>query len=309
MRIGILTDSADKLPALRACVTGAGHKVAVTGCGLLQRPSAQVDAWVVDASLNLSTAGDFDDWLLDAGVPVFFSDDCSTPGSPEHQAWLRRLTEKLRRLDGALELQRVRPARYIWLLGASTGGPSAVRDFMAQVPIGLDVAFIYAQHIDVGQNRVLAKMLASAGAYRVCTAAEGMVVEPDSLILLDADRQVELQENGTLSFTGGTWAGTYAPSIDQLGNNLAHTWGSHAGLLVFSGMGDDGASASRLLHRRGGQVWVQAPESCIIPSMPDSVLAATQVHRCAPPIALGQAFAESLTTRQMHNERTQHQGS
>ena len=36
----------------------------------------------------------------------------------------------------------------VWLLGASTGGLPAVKQFLSAIPVSKEIAFIYVQHID-----------------------------------------------------------------------------------------------------------------------------------------------------------------
>jgi chemosensory pili system protein ChpB (putative protein-glutamate methylesterase) len=298
LQIGVLADSAGKVSYLTASVTRAGHRVLVSS-QLNNIPQAEVDAWLVDVALEQDETNSqlVEQFLESSTVPVIVCDSSEhRAGSDEHSAWLRRTVDKLQRLGGEFNLQQVSRARNLWVLAASTGGPAAVKAFLSQVPAGLDLAFIYVQHIDEGYTPTLIKMMAEAGAFRVELARQGAVVEPGVMIVVSARTSVELLENGTLMPSDRPWGGCYAPSVDELAANVARVYRQAAGMIVFSGMGDDGAAASRLIRQQGGQVWAQTPASCVSSSMPDAALAAGCVDFTGTPEELADALAERWST-------------
>ena len=73
------------------------------------------------------------------------------------------------------------------------------------------------------------------------------------------------------------WSGHYAPSIDQLAARLALVYKRNCGVIIFTGMGDDGAKGCQTIKDRGGLVWVQKPEGCTAPAMPTAVLSSSKV--------------------------------
>jgi len=75
----------------------------------------------------------------------------------------------------------------------------------------------------------------------------------------------------------------YDPSIDRTLEAVAERWGPRAGAILFSGMGDDGLAGCRELVRRGGTVWAQEPESCVVSSMADQARARGYVSYSGTP--------------------------
>ena len=301
MRIGLLVDAADKGYYLAQMVAQAGHQVSHSV--LLGDPAIEAldpneaDAWVVDLTLSQTqVAPQTLDKLLDE-LPLILGDSGDyTPGSEPHQAWLRRILVKLRQLTGDLNLASAPCAKQLWILAASTGGPAAVSEFLSQLPDGLDLALIYIQHINQSYIGTLIKMM-SGRTFNIVPAAEGQVLTRGQLVVVSSQERVKVLGNGTLSFPGEPWAGVYAPSVDQLVAEAAHLYGERLGLIVFSGMGEDGTSASRLVRRYGGQVWAQAPASCISSSMPEAVLASGTVTASGTPTELAQQLAQSVWAR------------
>lgn len=296
LQIGILADSTGKLSYLTASVSQAGHRVTVSS-QLGDIPAAEVDAWVLDVALEQTDAQSqlVEEFLENSTVPVIVCDSSEyRAGSEEHNAWQRRMVSKLQRLGGEFNLQQVRRAGHLWVLAASTGGPAAVKAFLSRIPAGLDLGFIYVQHIDEGYTPTLIKMMSEASTWQVDLASQGMVVQPGSVTLVTARACVELLDNGTLMFVGRPWGGCYAPSIDELAANVARVYRQRAGMIVFSGMGDDGTAASRLIRQQGGRVWVQTPTSCVSSSMPDEALAAGCVDFTGTPEELADALARTI---------------
>ncbi len=295
LRIGIIADDSLQQLSLRKVIEAGRCQV---GSSLLSSQlqsadqlldlSDSVDAWLVDVDMDVEQAQCLDAWLDEEQQPVIFGDGVPDPGSENYSAWLRRLTNKVRQLAGVIALQQgsAKRANRVWVLGASTGGPAAVKAFLQQLPPELGVAFIYVQHIDSDFDQTLLQMFGSQSHYRIEKASHGSVIQENSLTLIAPDHYVEVLENGTLSVSDRPWSGDYSPSVDQLVANVGRVYGPRSGVIIFSGMGDDGAKAARLMKQCGGEIWAQQPTSCTSSSMPDSVIATSTVSRIDTPEGL-----------------------
>lgn len=326
LRVGILVDTLLKQQYLTSMVAQSGHSVSFRGLVSIATDELpdinhDVDAWIIDTAediepdqlealaeeltkepLELGSAAVVAavtalDYLLEhVTVPVVLGDSSEhPPGSEEHSAWLKRTAQRLQRLTGDINLQQSHRAPFLWVLAASTGGPAAVKEFLSHLPGELGVAFVYVQHIDTNYAPTLIKMMSSAGAYPAALATHGRVLQRNTIALVTAERRVDILENGTLLITADQWGGRYAPSIDQIAANVARTYRERCGLILFTGMGDDGAASSRLIKQQGGQVWVQSPTSCTSPSMPEAALATDCVSYSGTPIELAQHLTEHMT--------------
>lgn len=305
LSIGILVDNPLKQQYLGNMVVQAGHSVGFayvlsSGTVLPQRERS-VDAWIVDVATEVdelqpgsptaALVGFIDELLEQRRVPVIVNDTAEpTQTSADYADWVRRMLQRLERLSGDINLQVNAGAEEVWVLGASTGGPAAVKDFLKQLPPALNIAFIYVQHIDSGQAPTLVKMMASLGHYSVSLAQQGTVLSANTITVVTADRSLSVLDNGTLVVGKAPWAGFYSPSIDQVAANVARVYRQHCGMIVFSGMGDDGAASCRLIRQQGGKVWVQSPSQCTIASMPEAALATGTVSFMGSPPELADAL-------------------
>lgn len=162
-------------------------------------------------------------------------------------------------------------ARNIWLLAASAGGLHAVRSFLAGFDSFHDAGFIYAQHIDSAQAIQLVKMINRNTPWQAQMAVDGNFVTEGTVTVVPPTQRITLRE-GLVRIVANSWSGRYAPNIDEVAAELANDYGRAAGMIVFSGMGDDGVAGSRLIRQKGGSVLVQCPSDCTVPALSEAVI-------------------------------------
>lgn len=305
LRLGILVDSAAKQQILAQLIAKSGHRLAhqlLLGQAKQLVDDTDLDAWLVDVAEDYADEQLLLETLFSRSrIPVILSDSSEfTAGSEAHSAWLRRTSLRLQRLRSDINLQQAEPAQELWVLAASTGGPAAVKRFLAALPGDLGIAFLYVQHIDANQSVTLNRMMTNAGNYPALVASQGLVLEANSLTLITAKDPVELLGNGTLMVNyGQAWKGDYAPSIDQVAANAAQVYRERSGLIIFTGMGDDGAASCRIMKQVGGQVWVQRPDDCTSDSMPVSAMATGCVGLSGTPEYLAKALAKLVAKHRL----------
>lgn len=187
-------------------------------------------------------------------------------------------------------------ARNVWVLGASLGGPDAVKLFISQVPADLPVAFILAQHIGVEYMPLLMTQIRRVAAIKVIPAQAGHVLQHGQLIIAPVDRHLAFDETGRIRLDCGGEDGA-PPSIDGAMAAVAARFGSNAGAIVLSGIGNDGVLGARSILEQGGTVWAQAADSCVMSSMPDHVRNACPVEFNASPEALAARLVREVGER------------
>jgi len=171
----------------------------------------------------------------------------------------------------------------VWVLGASLGGPQAVRQFLAAIQEDLPVVFILAQHIGANHVSLLAEQLNRVTAFEVLPGKTGHQLKHGEVILTPADKQLSITDDGFLALTQAPPATIYSPSIDNVMVEVARCYSDKAGTIVFSGMGDDGARGCEAIADKGGIVWAQDIASCVVSSMPDQARKTGKVSYSANP--------------------------
>jgi chemosensory pili system protein ChpB (putative protein-glutamate methylesterase) len=303
LKIAVLVETTKQRDVLRNLVFSSGHKAthALLVDDLLAQmdtlASSNIDVWLIKVDPDCDRYDEVEDWLLNLDMPVIVDDlDDDSASEEDRQLWRRRVNDKLHQLQGSINLAREQHtvAKFVWVLGASTGGPEAIKEFFGYIPANLNVGFIYVQHIDPGYENTLADIVNKYSHYPAYPVIHGDVLRENGTAIIANDNCVDIQENGTLSTSPGPWPGDYSPSIDRVFANVARCYGNRCGVIVFTGMAEDGAAGIRLVHQQGGQVWVQSPSSCIVSSMPDSALHTGIVSVIASPEGLAAKLTDFM---------------
>lgn len=284
--VGIISESIVQQHHLRQITESCGFAIfdawlvaqVLDNFFLLEKSNEHVDFWLIDIdSSNISLPekfGAFERWLYGLTIPVIFGEGkVYNAKDPGFSSWSRLLTEKLLSVSGQLSVieHDLKPAKHVWVLGASTGGPEVVKEFLDVLPTGLDVAFVYVQHIESEQNAVLANSITRNSRYQGRVAGHGDVLCVDTVTIVPSDKQLDILADGTLVVRDYAWRGIYKPSIDHVVATIANRFGECSGVIYFSGMGDDGMVGARLMSRCSGNVWIQTPAQCAADSMPNAI--------------------------------------
>ncbi|MGA7802282.1 MAG: chemotaxis protein CheB, partial [Gammaproteobacteria bacterium] len=184
------------------------------------------------------------------------------------------------------------PARQVWVLGASLGGPPALKQFFNVLPAGLPVCFVLAQHIGGGFVKLFADQLNRSSAVEVMLAHDGRLVRHGEVLLVPVGERFSVDKDGRVALLPEKRHRLYRPSIDDVLQTVADRYGAAAGAIIFSGMGADGARGCVDLAEVGGTVWAQDAESCIISSMPDAARRTGAVNFSGTPEMLAQRVTE-----------------
>jgi len=245
--------------------------------GQLDSFQLDVDIWLVDVDSSkledLPEWTSFEKWLASADKPIIFGEgNTFDAGSERFTAWCRQFKTKLLSISGQLNtIEHYQKAEHLWVLAASTGGPEAIKLFLDHLPTGLGIGFLYVQHIEERQHQSLVDTISRNSGYSSQLATHGDMVSADSVTLMPVSQEVKILPGGMIISAGQPWRGAYQPSIDQVVANIAMIAGKSAGVIFFSGLGDDGVDGARLMSRQGGKVWIQSPASCACDVMPQAI--------------------------------------
>ena len=179
-------------------------------------------------------------------------------------------------------------AKNIWVLGSSLGGPDALKHFLSEIPNDLPVAFIIAQHLGENFVSLLAEQLDRYTAFKVIVPKEGHVVMHHEALITPTDKSIVINPIGAVELKDIAEQTKYTPSINDAIKNIALRYKDNAGAIIFSGMCDDGVDGCETLISKGGKVWVQDPDSCVISAMPESVVSKVPVDFIGTPEMLAE---------------------
>jgi two-component system chemotaxis response regulator CheB/chemosensory pili system protein ChpB (putative protein-glutamate methylesterase) len=190
-----------------------------------------------------------------------------------------------------LDPDAVQPkVRHVWVLGASIGGPEAVREFLAALPRDYPALFLLAQHLGDEFVDMMAKQLAQATALTVRTPIHGARVGHGEVVVVPNAKRLLVDAQGVVVLERDTEEAAFSPSIDRVLHDAADRFGSHAGAIIFSGMTDDAVEGCRYLAAKGGLVYAQRQDTSVVSTMIDGVCEAGVVSFLGSP----QELAEKL---------------
>lgn len=161
----------------------------------------------------------------------------------------------------------------VLVIGASIGGPDAVRTFVANLPADFAALVVVVQHLDNSVFDRLASQLAKAAKLPVAVARDGSIVRGGEILVIPASDRVQISRAGRVSFEPHSRRQSYSPCIDDVFCDLAATFGDRLTAIIMSGMAGDAVEGAVEVARQGGEVWVQDPESCVVSSMIDGAIA------------------------------------
>ncbi|MBL4827775.1 MAG: chemotaxis protein CheB [Spongiibacteraceae bacterium] len=296
-RIGLVTDSAYHRKLLQTLLEEKGYPLSLSlnpqslRDYLEKESSVEVDAWLVD--LIGDEAEHTVEFLVEKNdLPLLVNDEIP-PLQDEglHEEWQRRLLEKLEVVAHREDLNSP-VANTLWVLAASLGGPDAVKRFLGALPEGLALAMVYAQHIEINFDELLANAVGSNHTYTMRVVRSEQRLLAGEIAVVPADRQLRFLPFGRVVVTQKPWSGLYQPAIDQVIADLARIYRQRLGVIIFSGLCNDGEIGCRVAKACGAKVWAQTPESCQSPEMVEAAIATGCVSFQGTPEQLAQALAK-----------------
>ena len=183
-----------------------------------------------------------------------------------------------------------------WAIGASLGGPAAVKRFLQNLPADIKASFIITQHIDDSFLPVLAEILTSSSSFDVKVANGSNPMESGRVYLAPLKGKIVFLKDGSMLVDHSQkWSEPYTPCIDDVVCSLASVYGDKCGAIIFSGMGQDGLKGSKKMIEQGGQVWAQSLDTCADSSMPEAIINAELASVVDTPEKLAEKLADYLS--------------
>ncbi len=153
-------------------------------------------------------------------------------------------------------------------IGASTGGPGALREIFSILPGSFALPVLVVQHITAGFNEGFAEWLQQFTSLKVRIAKPHDRAVPGTVLLAPDGRQLEVLPDGSVRAVSLKPHGVFLPSADMLLSSLAAAYREGAVGVLLTGMGADGAEGLLEIRRAGGWTYAQNEASCMVFGMP-----------------------------------------
>ncbi|EGF91401.1 cheB methylesterase family protein [Asticcacaulis biprosthecium C19] len=160
------------------------------------------------------------------------------------------------------------------VVGASTGGPPALRNFLLGLGNDWKIPVLIVQHMPATFTTILAEHLDKALPQKVQEAKDGMLIESRNVYIAPGDFHMTIKNDPIvkqLKLDQGPQVNWCRPAVDPLFKSAADAYGNHALAVVLTGMGHDGRDGAASLQAVNGTVMVQDEASSVVWGMPGAV--------------------------------------
>ena len=156
-------------------------------------------------------------------------------------------------------------------IGASSGGPHALRHLLPRIPSDIDAGIVIVQHMPESFTAMLAHWLNEICELEVKEAEPGDLALPGKALIAPGSSHMKVRRTPAgceVLLEGGALVNGHKPSVDVLFRSVAEEYGELATGIIMTGMGCDGARGLGEIMNSGGHTLAQDKESCAVYGMP-----------------------------------------
>ena len=212
---------------------------------------------------------------------------------PSSQSLPLELAVARRRFNSGCNFHQT-PPQGVVVIGASTGGPVALRQLMNELPINFPSVVLIIQHLPPTFTKVLAEQLNSQVEMKIKEAEDGEELKIGTALVAPGCCHLRFDSDTSVRLDPGPELKGCRPSIDLAMQSAAEVWRNRARGVLLTGMGRDGALGLSEIRGRGGRTFAQDAESCTINGMPQSAIEMGVVDHVASPEQIAQMLMNGL---------------
>ena len=164
----------------------------------------------------------------------------------------------------------------ILVIGASTGGPSAVESVLSQLPGNLPIPVVIVQHMPHRFLISYADRLKTILPLPVKVPKRNEVLKPGTIYIAAGDGNMKVRPDGdgmpAFSYSKGIYKEFNDPSVDCMFESIAKCYGTKAIGIILTGMGRDGSEGLLKIKKSGGLTIAQDAASCVVNGMPKTAV-------------------------------------
>lgn len=170
------------------------------------------------------------------------------------------------------------------IVGASTGGTEAIKDFLMMMPAN-SPAILITQHMPEMFTKSFASRLDGLCRINVKEAESGEVVRPGWAYIAPGHSHLLLGYSGNnyvCELSQASPVNRHRPSVDVLFRSAANVAGRNALGVILTGMGKDGAVGMKEMKEAGAFNIAQDESTCVVFGMPKEAVSLGGVDEVLP---------------------------
>jgi len=177
------------------------------------------------------------------------------------------------------------------VVGASTGGTEALREFLEALPPDAP-GMVIVQHMPEHFTSAFARRLNNLCRVTVKEAENDDTVIRGRALIAPGNHHTLLKSSGARYYVevrDGPLVSRHRPSVDVLFRSAARYAGRNSVGVIMTGMGDDGARGMKEMKDAGAVNFAQDENTCVVFGMPKEAIKMGGVDRTLPLQALASA--------------------
>jgi two-component system response regulator WspF len=182
-------------------------------------------------------------------------------------------------------------------IGASTGGPQALRQVCSALSAPLAYALLVVQHLDTIFVPGFAQWLAKETGLPVQLVEAGRPPVAGAVSVACTNDHLVLDAQGRLQYVAEPRGCVHRPSVDVFFGSLLRAPVSAGAAVLLTGMGQDGAHGLKGLRDAGWETIAQDEGTSVVWGMPGSAVRLGAANRVLPAAAIGPAIDQCMRSR------------
>lgn len=192
-------------------------------------------------------------------------------------------------------IESLRNKPEILAIGASAGGPEALRNIFKKIEKDFPLPILIAQHIDENFSEGFASWLNSYSKIPVKIAENGEKIRKGNVYLSPGGINMSVIRGGIILLSNKIENSPHKPSINHLFKSIGSVYGDKAIAILLSGMGNDGAEELMRLKTMGVFTIVQNEGSCLVFGMPGEAVKLGAACRITSPDKMADEIYNLIT--------------
>ncbi|SDQ60205.1 protein-glutamate methylesterase/protein-glutamine glutaminase [Virgibacillus salinus] len=176
-----------------------------------------------------------------------------------------------------------RYSKSIVTIGASTGGPKALKRVLSDLPVNIPASILIVQHMPPGFTKSLAERLDKLANIHIKEASHGEFINEGTAYIAPGNYHMKLNTVGTahvIELTQEKPRNGHRPAVDVLFESLAKVEKVNKISAVLTGMGSDGSQGINDLKESDPEsvIIAEAEESSVVYGMPKAAVKTNRVN-------------------------------
>jgi len=184
--------------------------------------------------------------------------------------------------DG-LDIGKITKEFEVVAMGASTGGPTVLKQILSGLPENFEIPILIVQHMTQGFIIGFVDWLSRAANYPVSVAVHGEEMRAGHAYVAPDGLQMGVSGSGKILLTKGEPENGLCPSVSYLFRSVTRAYGENAVGVLLTGMGRDGAYELKVMKDRGMITIAQNKESSVVYGMPGEAISMNAASYVLPP--------------------------